>query len=180
MALTGKFWSNLSYGDFRTAFTSNDGRQDFHAAHYCQASAALGTGAVVASVLTLPLRGAPGSFSGGPEHRALCSLCAEWLRQQGHDQQGETWYVGGRSDLTAPKAKIAVECGGTRLEKVMTALKEGWQVLLAPYPDGLEALGLVQGEALLFEHRQDFPFGLAKPKMRAAMDALARALTSPR
>lgn len=43
-------------------------------------------------------------------------------------------YEGGVADVVARDARIAVEAGHTQAEKVVCALREGWSVLVVPYP----------------------------------------------
>ena len=49
-------------------------------------------------------------------------------------------YPAGISDVTAPDAKIAIECGNTR-EKAFDGCRAGWSVLVIPYASASETVG---------------------------------------
>jgi len=74
-------------------------------------------------------------FSASGGHRELCARAAAWLTAPGH-----AWtaalpalaYCGGYADVATCDGRLMVECGYTQSGKVLLALANGCQVLVAP------------------------------------------------
>jgi len=75
-------------------------------------------------------------FSGGEEHRRICSVAARWLTSRGREWSCLQWHLdcpGGKADIVTLDGELTVEVGHTRADKIVKCLVRGLEVLMVPY-----------------------------------------------
>lgn len=71
---------------------------------------------------------------GGDDHKDLCLIAIEWLRQRGlTDYRIEGEYVAGRFDVAVADHSLYIECGDTPATKVIACLEHNKPVMLVPF-----------------------------------------------
>lgn len=131
--------SNLSEIDLAYVFSFGHEWGECNPAALARMQQALAEGAAQVAVVELPAVPYDPElwrrFSASAGHRELCARAAAWLTAQGHTwcaERGALAYCGGWADVASSDGRIMVECGYTQSTKVLHALIDGRQVLIAP------------------------------------------------